>query len=959
MPIVDLGTLKVEIKVLKGNSDEEFDGLGKKSKKTADEVAAHWRQVSSSLISAGTSLTRYVTLPIIAAGAAAVKFSSDMTETVNKVNEVFGGNAKVVERWADNSLRKMGLAKESAMDYAAAFGDLGSSMGQSSTENLKYSTTLVQLSADMASFKNISAERARTALTGIYTGETEALKGLGIVMTEANLEAYALSHGYDKQYKDLSRLELLNLRYNFVMDAAKNSMGDFARTSSGTANQTRMLGENVKETGAIFGEIVEPTVNKVIVATNELLDNVKQLNPETKETIVVSGMVVAAVGPVLLLIGKGIKAYNDLTKVVAAANIKMQLSAGAIGAVSLAIGLLIGVAASVVGSYNRITEAASKLADANKKAADDVSAAKEALDDNLIATDANVKMALTYTSRLAELSAAQSLDNAQRAESRYLVDQLNQMYPELNAQIDEQTGKIVGGTQAINDQIAAIQARAVATAYEEQYTAVLQAQNDLLYAAAAAETERAMITEENNEIIAERTALEEEFLAKTGLSLQAIGELDQQTQSAMLSGDRALQGMVDRHRSLGYQVDQNKIAISALDRELERNRTATSAAEKEVAIATETYKRLTGSSDALGQSLKGTAGDIAATGDAAAEAEPKLKDYTDETINNLERLPRAVRMSAEKATANLIENNATMTQWMSDLATLVERGMDEGVVAKLYDMGPKFRSVVSDLAKGTPDAMIAFQDAMLASGDMTGAKFTTGVKKSVESVTKPLADASSDVDKWTSKTTSTIATMVDVGVIAKLRTISPAWVGVIAQLIQINNTNLSAFKQSMLTSGAESGNNFYVGLSNTMLAKMSSYYQLGYQAGRKFVAGYNDAQRSKSPSREAIQSAINWGDGIEIGTIQSTNKLVSAAQAQARIPINATKAALGSLPKIMGGSLPASHPVYNNTTTNTTTSVVTRGKVEQHIHYASQPQTAYQRQVEQRRASRDLAKELA
>lgn len=958
MPIVDLGTLKVELKVLKGDSDEEFDGFGKKSKKTADEVAAHWRQVSSSLISTGTSLTRYVTLPIIAAGTAAVKFASDMAETTNKVNVVFGSNSSVVDKWSDNSLRKMGLAKQSALDYAAAYGDLGSSMQLSDEINYKYATSLVQLAADMASFKNISADRAQVALTAIYTGETESLKALGIVMTDTNLQAYALANGYAKQYSEMTQAEKVMIRYEYVMSSTKNSMGDFARTSDGMANQTRMLGENAKETGAILGEVVAPSVNKIIMVANGLLDKVKQLNPEARETVVVSALIAAGIGPVLVMIGKGIKAYNDITKAVAAANIKMQLSAGAIGAVSLAIGLLIGVAVSVVGSYNRITEAANKLADANKKAADDVLTAKEALNDNLVATDANAKMALTYTSRLAELSAAQSLDNAQRAEAAYLVDQLNQMYPELNAQIDEQTGKIVGGTQAINDQIAAIQARAVATAYEEQYTAVLQAQNDLLYAAATAETERGIIVEKNNEIIAERTALEEEFLAKTGLSLQAIGELDQQTQSAMINGDRALQGMVDQHRNLGQQLDENRVAISALDRELDRNKTATSAAEKEVAIATETYKRLTGSADGLGASMQDAAKGIAATGDAAVDAAPKLKDYTDETINNFEKLPKAVEESAAQATQNLLDSNVTMSQWMADLTTLVDRGMDEGVVAKLYDMGPKFRSIVADLAAGTPEAMLAFQDAMLASGDMSGAKFTAGVKKSVEETTKPLADASADVDAWSAQTTAAVATMVDVGVIGKLRTISPAWVGIIAQLIQINNTNLSVFKQSMLTSGAESGNNFYLGLSNTMSAKMSSFYQLGFQAGRRFVSGYNDAQRSKSPSREAIQSANNWADGVEIGTIQNTNKLVKAAQAQATIPINVTKAALGSLPRIMGGAMPVASPVYNTTHT-TTSSIVTRGKVEQHLHYESQPMTAYQREVEQRRASRNLAKELA
>lgn len=958
MPIVDLGTLKIEVKVLTEDSNKEFDGLGKKSQETAEKVKEQWKQVSSTLISTGTSLTRYVTLPIIAAGTAAVKFASDMTETGNKVNVVFGSNSDAVDRWADNSIRKMGLAKQSAMDYAASYGDLGSSMQLSDEINYKYSTSLVQLAADMASFKNISTERTQLALTAIYTGETESLKALGIVMTDANLQAFGLANGYAKQYSEMTQAEKVMLRYEYVMNAAKNSMGDFARTSSGMANQTRMLGENAKETGAILGEVVAPTVNEAITATNGLLDKVKQLNPEARETVVTTALIAAGIGPLLVMIGKGIKAYNDIAKAVAAANVKMQLSAGVVGAVSIAIGLLVATAVTLAKKYGDLTVEAHALAAANDEAAKSILEAKNTLNDNLVSTEANAKMAQTYSSRLAELSAMQSLDNVQRAESRYLVDQLNQLYPELNAQIDEQTGKIIGGTQAINDQIAAIQARAIATAYEEQYTAVLQAHNDLLYAAASAETERSMMIEENNGIIAERSQLEAEFQRQTGLSIQALSNMNAMEQDALIGGNKPMLDMVKRYTDLGYRIEDTAVSIKALDRELDKNKTATAAAEKEVSIATETYKRLTGSSDALGNSLKDTAGDIAATGDAAAAAETKLKDYTDETINNFGKLPRAVKMSAEQATANLNANNAIMAQWMNDLTTLVEKGMDEGVVAKLYEMGPQFRNVAADLASGTPEAMQAFEDAMGASGDLTGSKFTTGVKNSTEEVTGTLSEASKEVDTWTSQTTSDIAQVVDVGIIAKLRTISPAWVSVIADLIRVNNTNLVAYKQSMMTSGAESAINFYSGIKIATEARYSEYYRLGFLAGRKYVQGYNDAQQSKSPAREGIKSAKNWADGIEIGTIESTNKLVEVAQAQARIPIDATKSALGALPRIMGGALPVTSSVYNNTTNNTTSSVVMRGKVEQHLHYTSQPMTSYERQVEQRRASQALAKEL-
>lgn len=959
MAMLDLGTLKIEVKVLTDDANKQFDGLKDKSSETAKTVGKDWDKVASDLTKVGSSMTKYVTLPMLAAATAAIKLNSDMTETVNKINVVFGDNSKAVDRWASNSLAKMGLAKQSALDYAAAYGDLGSSMQLSEKDNYKYSTSLVQLAADMASFKNISAERAQLALTGIYTGEMESLKSLGIVMTDANLQAYALANGYAKQYSDMSQAERVTVRYQYVMDSAKNSMGDFARTSEGTANQTRMLGESAKETGAILGDVLAPTANEIVTAANGLLNSIKSLNPEARETVVITGLIAAGIGPLLTMVGKGIKAYNDISKAVAAANIKMQASAGVIGMISIALGLLTAAVIAGVARYNDLTEAANELADANKKAEDSIAASKKTLNDNLVSVEANAQMAQKYCDRLDALSTVEQLSNAQRAESSYLVNQLNALYPELNAQIDDQTGKIVGGTVAIRDQITAMAERAQAQAYEEQYTAVLTANADLLYAAAAAETERGMIVEANNVIISERTQLEKDFQNQTGMWIQAISEMDAESQMNMLNGDKVLKGMVDRYRELGYSVDKNNTSIRALDRELDKNKTATAASEKEVAIAKETYNRLTGAIDALNPALDKTADGIADTGDAAAEADAKIKDYTDDTINGLEKLPGAVRMSAAQATANLVSNNAAMAKWMADLATLVDRGMDEGVVAKLYEMGPSFRNVVSDLATGTPQEMKAFEDALGKSGDLGGKKFTTGVKNSTNDVSSTLAEKSTEVDTWTLDTTTKVAECVDIGIISKLKTVVPAWSAIIVELININNTNMLDYIKSMYDSGKSSGDNFCAGVESAIEAKYSDLYMLGYYAGKQVMAGYNSALRIKSPSGEGKDGGKNWVDGIVVGVVENTNKLVAAARATAKVPADEMRAQLQVMPQITGGTLPVTtNNIYNSSSSSTSKTVIYRGKVEQHLHYTSQPKTAYQREVEQRRASRILAKEV-
>lgn len=253
-----------------------------------------------------------ITTPIVAAGAACVKLASDLTETISKTETVFGSMADTVMSWSETSVDSMGLAQQTALDMASTFGDLGTSMGMTTSESATMSMSLVQLAADMASFKNISIERANTALQAVYTGETESLKAMGIVMTEANLEAFAMAEGMDKTYKSMTQTEKVMLRYKYVMQQTKNAQGDFVRTGDSLANQSRKLGENVKQLGASFGSILEPAVTSVMSSLNSLVSWVSNLDAGTKTIITTIGIVAAAIPAVVLAIGAVIKAVEML-----------------------------------------------------------------------------------------------------------------------------------------------------------------------------------------------------------------------------------------------------------------------------------------------------------------------------------------------------------------------------------------------------------------------------------------------------------------------------------------------------------------------------------------------------------------------------------------------------------------------------------------------------------------------
>ena len=215
---------------------------------------------------------------IAALGKAWIDFASDLTETRGKIDVVFGSMSKQVSEWAKSSVKSMGLAQQTALDSAALFGDMGTGMGMSQKRAAEMAMSLTQLGADMASFKNISNDIATTALKSVYTGETESLKNLGVVMTQANLEEFARSKGIRKKIKDMKEAEKVELRYLYVMDRTRNAQGDFLRTGGNAANQMRMHSEMLKEIQTNWGMIILPEYTKLLSKANQLLvDNMPQI----------------------------------------------------------------------------------------------------------------------------------------------------------------------------------------------------------------------------------------------------------------------------------------------------------------------------------------------------------------------------------------------------------------------------------------------------------------------------------------------------------------------------------------------------------------------------------------------------------------------------------------------------------------------------------------------------------
>lgn len=204
----------------------------------------------------------------------AIDISSDLTEVQNVVVNTFGQYTDKLEQFSKTSIKTYGMSELSAKQTAGRFQAMGLAMGAPVKDMSDMSIQLTALSADLASFYNISQEESSRKLWSIFTGETEPMRAFGIDLTNATLKEYAMKKGLDANISSMSQLEKTMLRYQYVMDNTKNVQGDFARTSQTWANQLRVLQEQIEMVAGVWGNAFVNMLKPLIQALNKVLSAV-------------------------------------------------------------------------------------------------------------------------------------------------------------------------------------------------------------------------------------------------------------------------------------------------------------------------------------------------------------------------------------------------------------------------------------------------------------------------------------------------------------------------------------------------------------------------------------------------------------------------------------------------------------------------------------------------------------
>lgn len=239
----------------------------------------------------------FVTKQVIEFGKAAVGVASDLNEVQNVVDTTFGTEGAVrINEWARNAAEAFGESELQAKQFTSTLGAMFKSMGVGQADMEEMSMSLAGLAGDMASFYNLDPTEAFEKLRSGISGETEPLKQLGINMSVANLEAFALSEGITKAYGSMTQAEQATLRYQYIMSATADAQGDFANTSDSLANQQRILQLEIQTLAAEIGQDLMPIAQEVLTIARDGIQWISENKDALEGLAAAAGVAATAYG---------------------------------------------------------------------------------------------------------------------------------------------------------------------------------------------------------------------------------------------------------------------------------------------------------------------------------------------------------------------------------------------------------------------------------------------------------------------------------------------------------------------------------------------------------------------------------------------------------------------------------------------------------------------------------------
>lgn len=265
-----VGRIDLDLNINNRNFDRQVDNIGSRTKKKFEAMS----------IAIGNVLANLATQAVLSIGTFvkdSIDKGSELSELQNVVDSVYTSMSDSVNSFAENALNSYGLTEAQAKRMMGTYGAMSKSFGYTENQAFSMSKQLTALTADVSSFYNLNHDEAYTKMKSVFTGETESLKELGVVMTQTALDQYALQNGYGRTVAQMSEQEKVALRLAFVQDKLSAASGDFIRTQDQWANQTRILTGQFESLKAAIGQGLINVLTPVIRVINVIMGKLVQL----------------------------------------------------------------------------------------------------------------------------------------------------------------------------------------------------------------------------------------------------------------------------------------------------------------------------------------------------------------------------------------------------------------------------------------------------------------------------------------------------------------------------------------------------------------------------------------------------------------------------------------------------------------------------------------------------------
>lgn len=630
---IEKGTVRIK---------KELSGVGDNAEKTnktvGNDLVGGFKKLGKAIVAAG------VIDKVVDFGKEAIELGSDLEEVQNVVDVTFETMCDSVNQFAKDAQKSAGLSEKMAKQYVGTFGAMADSFGFTEAEAYEMSTALTQLTGDVASFYNLSQDEAATKLKGVFTGETEALKELGVVMTQTALDSYAMANGFEKTTSQMTEQEKVALRYQFVMDQLSAASGDFVRTQDSWANQSKILSLQWESLMATLG----------------------------------SGLIDALM--------PGMEFLNDTV-----------------------LPLLQNVAEGFADAFEPTpTENLSKsLKDAEKTARNAAKQYEETAD----SVERNSILAEIYRDRLNELESAGVTTTETQMAYESVVERLNELYPELNLKISEQTGLLDDNSRAALSNIEAMKQKYLMMAIEEQLSGIYQAQATAQMALNKAMADKEVVT-------ANLLTAEQQLAETTSLSTQEMIALYNAVSigsGEFYTMDGSVATLTGEQQSLIQSIIALQQEQTLLDAKIEEGKNSVSSYDEEINKLTNDYGIATGSANEFAKEAGNVAegqGEMSETASEATqsvknlqqsylEAKEAARNSIDSQIGLFSELDAQSDLSADTIVENWKSQQAGFDQYKQDLQKATELGLDETLVKQLSDGSTESMAILHNLVTDT------------------------------------------------------------------------------------------------------------------------------------------------------------------------------------------------------------------------------------------------------------------